>query len=114
MNKLFHITAARNIELILKEGLIPCKAKGLNCNPSSKPVIWLTNNINYIVKYQAGEEWIKKHDPYVLTINVTPYRKLLRAKIIYAWEVPKTSEYEFFVEGTISPKHIISYEAFLV
>lgn len=111
--KLFHITPKVNLENILKHGLIPNYRKGM-CSyiTDKKPVIWLTNNVRYIIRKQVGWKWVREFEPVVLTINVTDIIDSIRARIVYPSEIPTVCPHEFLIEQVIDPKHIISYKVF--
>lgn len=68
---LIHITPKRNIESILKNGLIPCYNKtGLTTRHSDiLYAVWLTDNPTYILKEQAGKNWIDNNNPMLIEVN---------------------------------------------
>ena len=113
MHKLFHITPGHNIHSIVQNGLIPNGSRGLNSKKDAKPVVWLTNNVEYILKEQAGERWVMQNEPWIITINADPYISVLKAKIAWAWESPRVCEHEFFIEGIVKPNHVINYKKVL-
>jgi hypothetical protein len=106
---LYHITPAKNLNSILKQGLIPNAGKGLTSDQKRK-YIWLTDKPDYVLTQQAGTEWIKRFKPYILTVNIEPYREQLKAYITWAWDIPKVCPHEFFIESSISSLDITNIE----
>ena len=85
----------------MKNGLIPAFKKGLYCGDKStqKSVVWLTDNPEYILSTQAGEEWIKKHNPVVLKVScdgldVKPYMSCIT-------NTPTIVPHEYYVKHTV-------------
>lgn len=74
--KLFHITPQINIQSIFVQGLIPNFRKGLTIGPhiqNQKKYIWLTDDTQYILRWQAGYYWEQEHKPVILSIDTHPY-----------------------------------------
>lgn len=85
-------------------GLLPAKRKGMKVNGEKCKHVFLTNDIDYIIKYQCGNEWIKKHDCVLLHIDIAgievrPHR--------YVDGMTYTESENEFVTGIISPEKII-------
>jgi hypothetical protein len=73
--KLYHITPSKNSHSIAIEGLIPARRNGLTSSgsmeidPWRKDVVWLTDDVDYILRNQAGSHWIKYEQPIVFEID---------------------------------------------
>jgi hypothetical protein len=120
MHKLFHISPERNINTIIKNGIIPFAEKGLTNNSHRiqqrnlyGSVVWLTDNVEYIIQNQIGEHWINTHNPYIFTVNVAPYKEILRVKIAWYCEVPVICPHEFYIPGTIESVDVIEYKPYM-
>lgn len=106
MHILYHITPSENLKSILEKGIIPNAKKGLTSYSNDKRV-WLTDNPSYILEQQAGSEWVKKYKPHILTVNIEPYRDILKAYITWAYSIPKVCSHEFYIESSIKPLDIV-------
>jgi hypothetical protein len=80
----------------MAEGLIPSHGWGLTSRRQKHSCVWLTDNPEYILQNQAGVGWISIHYPVILEIDISD---LL---------VQKYAQFEFFVDGNIPNKHIVS------
>lgn len=96
---LYHITPRKNLESIKELGIIPAYAKGITCYTYTykKPVVWLTDNPEYILTSQAGEDWIKENDPIVIKVNCDG----LNIKPYTSYNTNEIVNHEFYFEGTI-------------
>lgn len=115
MHKLFHITRGKNIESILQQGLRPASSVGFISKYDQKKqqkefgsIVWLTDDVNYIIEAQTGWNWIEKHNAHVVIVNVSPYKQVLAARIVWCYDIPKVSEHEFYIHGPIESKDIIA------
>lgn len=101
MTTLYHITPSENLPSIMKNGLVPAYKKGLTCGPKEyvKTVVWLTDNPAHILATQAGEEWVKKHNPVVLKVSCDglDVKQYMNSITITPTIVP----HEYYVEHTI-------------
>ena len=106
MNILYHITPLKNLTSILETGLIAKKSKGLTVNLIDKiNFIWLTDNVEYILKNQAGKTWIEKHSPVVLEVIVTDLK--IYPRIIHvSKDGPQIVPHEFYAEYMIDSNKI--------
>lgn len=103
MLRLFHITPLRNLQSILKKGLMPGYTKGLGCRLSeeNRARIWLTDDPEFILQTQAGDSWIRRNSPVILSINCTSLDVI--SYISYYTHMSNTINHEFYVLTTISP-----------
>ena len=74
MNTLFHITPVENVLSIFEKGIrTDSKLCGITsgwCNKNRPRVVWLTDDVDYIVETQLTEEWCDIKKPVVLTVDV--------------------------------------------
>lgn len=66
---LYHITKKKWLTSILTNGLIPGYRRGLRVNGKKCNTIFLTNDIEKIVNFQCGMDYVNKHELVVLHIN---------------------------------------------
>jgi RNA:NAD 2'-phosphotransferase (TPT1/KptA family) len=96
---MFHITAEKNLKSILEKGLIPKHSKGLTCGDDAKPVVWLTDNPQYILDVQCGSKWIEDNKPVILEVDC---KKLdIKQRISYHKVPAVVCKHEYYYEGTI-------------
>jgi len=73
MDKLYHITKERNLKSILEKGILigkKARRKGIAVHgPLTE--IYLTNDVDRILKTQAGKAWCKRNHPIVFEIDVS-------------------------------------------
>ena len=71
--KLYHITKEGNLESILQRGILIGKQSHRKGIAVHGPLgqIYLTNDIDRILKTQAGEAWCKRWKPIVFEIDVS-------------------------------------------
>jgi hypothetical protein len=68
--------------------------------------VYLTNDTDFILEEQAGEEWVWENSPVILGIDTSTYEVY---PAVYDCRNPAvTSEYEFKCDSVISPKHILA------
>lgn len=92
---------------ILRYGLKPAYRKGINCLHTKCKSVFLTNDIDYIIHYQCGDKWVKKHDCVVLHVDTTgldinPHK--------YSDGMTYTLSNIEFVTDNISPERIVKVE----
>lgn len=103
---LFHVTARKNLQSILTNGLIPLKSQGLTMVwPPRTKCVWLTSDFTYILDTQCGIDWIKRNDPAILKVDcdgldVVPYIAYATGKLV-------PHEYQYF--GIIGSMRIKQY-----
>lgn len=98
---LIHITPKRNLESIIKYGLIPCyNNRGLTAYHKDKMcVIWLTDNPIYILKEQAGRNWIDENSPIFIKVNC--FDLDIKQKLTNCYGVSKACPHEYYCEDPI-------------
>lgn len=101
---LYHITPRKNLESIFSNGLIPLYKDGLNCLDEKEPVVWLTDDPDYVLEKQAGDRWIQENDPVVLSIDCSLLD--IKPRIVY----DKVCRHEYYYRGTIKQDFGICYE----
>lgn len=101
--KLYHITPKRNVDSILTLGLIPGYNRGLG---KGCDVIFLTNDPEYILKKQAGTNWMAEHNPVVFCIDTESYQ--IEPCLYKAFSPPRLSTFEFICRKPIAAKHIFA------
>jgi len=89
--RFYHITKKKNINSIMKLGILPKYKQGLSTYREHTKV-FLTNDIEKIIKTQGGNEWetsiaiieveVEKHEPHTYT----------------CYDPPKYSDFEFIVD----------------
>jgi RNA:NAD 2'-phosphotransferase (TPT1/KptA family) len=96
---MFHITAEKNLSSILKKGLIPRYTKGLTCGNDAKPVVWLTDNPQYILDVQCGTGWVKENKPVIIEVDCDGLD--IKQRISYHKVPAVVCKHEYYYEGTI-------------
>lgn len=100
---LYHITPSKNLSSIMEKGLVPAFGKGLYClEGERRPVVWLTDNPEYILAKQAGEEWIANHKPIVLKVNCDKLD--VKQYMSYVTGIPTIAPHEYYVEHTVKQR----------
>ena len=64
-------------------------------------------NVDYILLQQAGSDWIKQNNPFILSVDIKPYLNKLKTYISYADFIPKVCPHEFYVEERIPAMNIL-------
>jgi hypothetical protein len=100
--KLYHISKRIHTNSILTKGLIPAYRKGLTVAKKQEKV-FLTNDVERILKTQAGEKWCKRWDPVVFEVDVTDLN-VSPVKYIYN-RTYTLSDFEFEA-GRIEPSRL--------
>ena len=77
--------------------------KGLSTR-QSQLMVWLTDDVEYILEKQAGINWIKKNAPIVLEIDTTEL--VVEQYMAHCYETPRICPHEFFVVGDIANRFI--------
>jgi len=88
--KLYHITKVENIKSILENGIIPNYKKGITCGNREHTCVFLTNNINKVIRTQLGGSWGNVAIFEVSVNNAKPHK-------YYCSEPPQDSDFEFVV-----------------
>lgn len=107
--KLYHITKENNIESIQEQGLIPGYRAGITVKVARDRRgkfmdVFLTNDVDRILKTQAGEAWCKRWKPVVFEVDLAGMKvepKQYRYGATYT-----ISDFEFLVRSKISPQRI--------
>jgi hypothetical protein len=111
VNVLYHLTASKNIDSIMKNGLIPDYTKGFARNKEKGwpgYPIWLTDSPQWIINKQLGNNYVLERDIQILQINITDIEVFTRTVSIVS--PPKPSPYEFICFDRILPKYIKSID----
>lgn len=109
-NKLFHITPERHLDSILKKGIIAGFRKGLTTSRQPKwKTVFLTNNIDRILKDQAGETWSRRHKPIVLEVDIEDLK--IEPKKYFGGGTYTISDFEFECKY-VPPKKIKIHKEF--
>ncbi len=58
---LYHITKEKWIPSIMSKGLIPGYRRGLKVCGSKCKTVFLTNDLNKIIDWQCGQEYVNKN-----------------------------------------------------
>lgn len=85
-------------------GLLPAKRRGMKVIGEKCKHVFLTNDIDYIIKYQCGDKWIKKYDCVVLHVDTTDLE--IKPLKIDGGMTYTLSNNEFVIDR-ISPEKII-------
>jgi len=94
--KLYHITRPKNIESILTIGILPKMGKGLTREGFNE--VFLTNNIDKIIKTQGGTDW--ENNIAILEVDIENHKP----HIYKCYGQPKYSDFEFTVPMVPSDK----------
>lgn len=54
---LYHITRSRNVDSILKTGIVAGRRRGMTCNRKNQKSVFLTDDLDYIFTNQLGINW---------------------------------------------------------
>lgn len=118
MHKLYHFTPKRNIENILATGIQPFYQSGLTrktyhtrLRKELGNIVWLTDEPKFIIENQTGHKWADQNDLQVLEINISPYREILKARIVWCYDIPRVGNHEFYVTGMISSSDIVEIKS---
>jgi hypothetical protein len=99
---LYHITKVENIESIIEKSIIPNYKKGITCGDRKQTQVFLTNDIDKVIKTQIGDCWGNELVVFEVEINnIKPHK-------YYCFEPPKDSDFEFVTEK-IDKKNIKKY-----
>tara|TARA_R110000868_G_scaffold195851_1_gene441592 strand:+ start:4105 stop:4443 length:339 start_codon:yes stop_codon:yes gene_type:complete len=89
---LYHITKVENIESIMEKGILPNYKKGITCGGRKQTQVFLTNDINKVIKTQIGSVWENEIAIFEVEVhNIEPHR-------YYCFEPPKDSDFEFVTD----------------
>lgn len=103
----YHIAKGRHAESILAKGLIPGHRRGITCNGDKHKKVFVTNDVDKIIKWQAGPAWIKKHKCVLVHVDMTGVRM---DPVQYRCGMTYTiSDFEFTTDR-IDPKRIVKIE----
>lgn len=72
--KLYHITPGKNIKSIMENGILPGFNKGLTCHHQKWNMVFLTNDIDRIIRDQSGMDWVNKKEAYVIEVEIEDHR----------------------------------------
>ena len=102
---LYHITKIKNVSNILINGLRRNSGlKGISTYKTERSgVIWLTDNVDYIVKNQIGENYFAEQFA-VLSVDVNGM--LVGKLTVFPTRSLVTCDHEYFVYNNISPDRI--------
>ena len=98
MKSLYHITPRRNLESILKHGIIPAYSWGLSGIDKQKAV-YLTDNPKYILITQAGNTWVSRYDPIIIKLNIANLE--IKKKYSHHTGHPTICDHEYYYDGII-------------
>lgn len=69
--KLFHITPSHQLQSIISRGLIPNEGIGFTSKHSQRRgMVWLTDDIEFIMKSQLTEWWVNHHQAVTIEVDV--------------------------------------------
>lgn len=107
---LYHITKNKNVPKILIEGLRPNSGYvGISTYKTERSaVIWLTDNVDYVVKHQIGENYFAEKFT-VLEVDVSGM--LVGKLTVYPTGKLVTCDHEYFVHKHISPDKIRTFNS---
>ena len=105
---LYHITPRRHLPSIMVNGLIPGHRRGLTvASAKRQDKVYLTNNPDYIMKTQAGDEWLRRNDVVILAVDVS---EIDIKPVEYRYGATYTiSDFEFTTDR-VHPRHIALHE----
>lgn len=105
----YHITKERNLQNILAKGILPgskIRKKGLTARDITQTFVFVTTDVDRIVKSQAGTKWCKRWNPIVIEVNLD--EKEVCPVQYHCHRTYTVSDFEFIV-NSISPNKIVSY-----
>ena len=100
---LYHITRKNNVPRILIEGLLPSRSKGLTARTPKHNKVFLTNDIDKIIKYMGGSSW--ETNIAILGVKCTDAKPAIYTHT----GIQVESDFEFIIDKVL-PNQIINVE----
>ena len=107
--RLFHITRVENVDSILTQGILPGYKKGLTMRGDIWDKVFLTNNVDKIIKTQGGKAWEKNIAIFEVEVDVSdchPYIYGCFDSLVN--DNRKISDFEFNIDKVL-PEQIKSF-----
>ncbi len=105
---LYHVTKRKNLESIMKYGILPNFHKGLTCGGKKHKKVFITNDPDRIIRTQGGSGWISE-DTLILEIDVLDTEIESYAYSGYADGKIRLSSFEFVIDRVDPCKIIRQY-----